>query len=235
MQCPSEAECLALDAQCGDLASPVSRRTIRELRAMPVEDQIEFTANCIIFDCDHLVRCALAAGVSADSRGQGMPLLCVAAEYGSFRPLQTLLAGGADPNALDFMGSTAVMIAIGYKQHEICRALLDFSNLSLACKGGTTALHDCIIMDSQVCFELVLERVIDVDVRTEPGVDEHEVPLGISFGRTALFVACEFGQHDMVKALLNRGASRTAADSNGCSPVCGSPERPPKLPEPHSW
>lgn len=165
MECCSEAETRALDEHCGDLASQTSRRTIRKLRAMPVEDQMSFTVNSVVCNCDNLLRCALEAGVSAGSYFQQVPLLCIAALGGSLRPLLRLLAAGADPNAIDRLGNSALMDAVGLKRAECCRALLDVSELSLVNGRGVNALHVCVLMASQECFELVLPRVYDVDCR----------------------------------------------------------------------
>jgi ankyrin repeat protein len=178
MQSQSETQNRALDAQCGDLASPAACRAIRELRAMSAENQNICANNFAIFNCNNLLRCALAAGVSARSYSQGIPLLSIAAEYGSLRPMLTLLAAGADPNASDRrIGNTALNTAIGFKHPECCGALLDVSDLGLTNRLGRNALHVCVSTANQECFELLLPRVGDVDARTVPGVDEHGTPL----------------------------------------------------------
>jgi len=62
------------------------------------------------------------------------------------------------------------------------------------------------------CFELLLPHVDDVDVRTVQGIQADGSPYPLAH-LTPLFLSCSFGQHDMAKALLRRGASRTARDS----------------------
>jgi len=178
MQYQSEAQDRALDAQCGDLASPASCRAIRELRAMSAENQNSCANDYAMSNCNNLLRCALAAGVSARSYSQGTSLLCIAAQHGFHRPLLTLLAAGADVNARsDVCGITALMESILSKRPECCRTLVDVSDLSLTNRLGRNALHVCVTTASQECFELLLPRVVDVDERTVPGVDWHGVPL----------------------------------------------------------
>jgi len=131
--------------------------------------------------------------------------------------LRTLLDAGADPNMRDAVGNTALMESVIHKSTECCRILVDISDLSLTNRQGTNALHVSVNTGSQECFDLLLPRVSDVDARTVPGVGAHGAPLSSAPGATALIMACGRGQHDMVKALLKRGASRTAKDSKGCS------------------
>jgi hypothetical protein len=69
------------------------------------------------------------------------------------------------------------------------------------------------------CFQLLLEHIADVDVRTRAGVDENGAPFAWSFNRTALHIACQSGLFDMAKALLRRGASRVARDSKQLIPL----------------
>ena len=148
-----------------------------------------------MYDCDNLLRCALAAGVPAGSCHQGKPLLCIAAQLGSLRPMLTLLDNGADPNAGDrHFSHTALIAAIIQRRPECCSALVDVSDLSLTNRIGDNALHVCVNNASLECFELLLPRVGDVDARTVPGVDEHGTPLAQASGMTALMFACARGQ-----------------------------------------
>ena len=62
---------------------------------------------------------------------------------------------------------------------------------------------------SEACFELLLP-LVNVDVRTQPGVDIRGNPF--AFNATALHIACESGQLTMCKALLQHGADRNARD-----------------------
>lgn len=218
MEYQSEAQVRALDARCRDAASPASRRAVRELRAMAPATQTLCAAKYALSDCENLVRCALDGGVSVESRFKGMPLLCIASRSGALRTQRTLLAGGADANARSYLGNTALMEAIIEKHYECARALIDVSDLAITSLDGQNALHVCINTGNEECFDLLLPRVSDVDVRLVQGVDEHGSPRPI-FGETALMMACARGQHSMAKALLVRGASRMATNSGGWTPA----------------
>jgi len=92
-------------------------------------------------------------------------------------------------------------------------ALLPASDLSITNERGQNAFHISISSgsDASACFELLLPLVIDVDVRTVQGI----MADGSScqdIDWTPLHFACSFGQHNMTKALLRRGACRTARD-----------------------
>ena len=65
---------------------------------------------------------------------------------------------------------------------------------------------------------MLLPRCEDVDVRTVQGV-EKGILVEQAFDATPLHLACSFGQHEMAKALLKRGASRMARDSESYTPL----------------
>jgi len=172
-------------------------------------------------DCGNLIRCALAAGCSAGAcDANGNPaLLCLAARIGKARSLKALLDGGADANATDSCGNTALMTAVMTKQKACARMLLPHSNLGATNKKGQNALHISVGTGNWDCFSMLVKRVGDLDVRTVQGIDLKSGEPHRSFGWTALNLACFKGQHDMAAVLLLRGASRTAIDSQGESPA----------------
>jgi len=78
----SEGEMRALEAQCRAPASAPSRTAVVKLKALPAAGQALCIARYAQYDLMHLVRCALTAGVSADTCwGEDDTLvLCLAAE-----------------------------------------------------------------------------------------------------------------------------------------------------------
>ena len=116
MERQSEAEDAAdralvtLNAKCGSPTSTHSRRAVVMLTALSPDDKTLCVVNCAEHDLGNLVRCAVAAGVSADTLwGEGnVPLLCVAAQHGSSCALRALLAGGANHALTDARGCTAM-------------------------------------------------------------------------------------------------------------------------------
>jgi len=83
---------------------------------------------------------------------------------------------------------------------------------------GWSALHVNVVNGNDACFELLLPLVGDVDVRTVQGVRADGSPNPL-FNNTPLHIACDLGKHDMAKALLRRGALRTARDSEQRTPL----------------
>jgi len=159
--------------------------------------------------------------------------LCLAARFGKARSLKAMLDGDADGNAADSFGNTALMEAVMSKQKACARMLLPHSNLGATSRQGKTAFHISVNTGNWDCFSMLVKRTGDLDERMVQGIDPESGETLVGFGRTALYLACEKGQHDMAAVLLHRGASRTARDSMGCSPAyaagpAGRPQDDPR-------
>ena len=148
----------------------------------------------------------------------GFTAICGAAEGGHLEAVRLLLAAGADANLGSVFGTTPLMKAISQKHTECARALLPVSDLLRTNIQGFQPIHVCILTGNEECFELLLPLIGDVDVRTLPGVDEHG-KAKITFNTTPLHLACQAGLQPMVKALLQRGASRMARDNEQTTPL----------------
>jgi len=157
------------------------------------------------------------AELEARAKAQQTPLGLVVFA-GQLEALKALLARGADANAADWLGNTPLMEAITEKHTPFVQALLSVSDLSTRNHEGRIAFHACIFAGNQECFQLLLPLMSDVDVRTVQGVNESGERV-LTFNETPLHLACYFGQHNMVKALLRRGASRTSRDSEQRTPL----------------
>ena len=158
----------------------------------------------------------IAADAELEARNDGgRTPLAVAAHEGHAEAVAALLARGADPNTVSDFGNTPLMGAILQKRTKCVAALLEATDLSVMGDDGANAFHSCVTTANEECFQLLLPRVSDVDVRTVrvPGRDE------ATFNETALHLACQKGQHRMAKSLLQRGASRMARDSMQCTPL----------------
>jgi len=158
------------------------------------------------------------AQLEAKTSSGGFTPLHLAAQEGHAECCSLLLAMGSDANACTTaLGDTALSVAICFKHATCVHVLLPASDLSVTIKEGRNALHLSIITGNLECFELLLPLISDVDVRTVAGVQADGSPMP-NFKETALHLACSFGQERMVKALLHRGASRTARDSTQRTP-----------------
>ena len=245
----SEAAMRVLDPKCASPHSADSRRTVRQLSEESVAGKEWFMIASTSWDLGNLVRCALEAKISVDTkRGEdygGAPMLVVAAHYGNVRALKALLAGGANLELADADGATALLWASQSGSLACVQLLLNaganagaqnslgdtalilavvcknvpVSDLRITSRQGRAALHSAVITASAECFELLLPFVSDVDaMRTVPGVD-HDGKAAAYRHATALHLACAKGQQKMCKALLNRGASRMARDTEQRIPL----------------
>jgi ankyrin repeat protein len=136
MEHQTEAQARALEATLGNAASPASRRAVVQLARLPPALKDNRLVGFAVWDLGNLVRCALAAGASANARwGENdTPVLCLAAQYGSARSLKALLTGGADVLLADKGGNTALHWA-AQKGHTACILLLLEAGVPLEVKG----------------------------------------------------------------------------------------------------
>jgi len=120
-----EAELRALEPTLGSASSPASRRAVVQLARMPPEIKENRLVGFALWDLGNLIRCALAAGASANAccAENDTPVLCLAAQVGSARALTALLTGGADVRLADKGGNTALHWA-ARKGHTACITLL---------------------------------------------------------------------------------------------------------------
>ena len=144
----------------------------------------------------------------------------VAACFGKAAAVVYLLERGAEPNVTDARSYTPIMEAVAHRFPETVRPLLPVSDLSITNRRGRNVLHVCITGANDEIFSLLEPHVSDdlLDARTLPGIADDGSPEKV-FTQTALHLACDFGRHAMVEALLRRGASRVALDSDGCAPL----------------
>jgi len=165
------------------------------------------------------LRLLIDAGAQLEAKANGgfTPLL-LAAQLGHAECCSLLLAMGSDANARNDFGQTPLMKAFDCTQAQCAHVLLPASDLRIANTQGLNAFHDCIIAGNLECFELLLPLISDVDVRTVSGVMPDGSPTA-HYNETPLHLACSFGQERMVRALLDRGALRTARDSKQRTPL----------------
>ena len=132
----SEAQLRALEPSLGSASSPASRRAVVQLARLPPANKENCLLRYVAWDLGNLVRCALAAGASANARwGENdTPVLCIAAQEGSARSLKALLTGGADLRLADKEGETALHWA-AKKGHTACIGLLLAAGAPLDMKG----------------------------------------------------------------------------------------------------
>jgi len=137
---------------------------------MPPDAQTYCVVNYAQYNLPHLLRCALTAGVSPDTRWgvDNVPVLCIAAECGSERALEALLTGRANVALADSEGWTAVHSA-AYNGHAPCLRLLLDAGAPKAAKNekGWTSLHLAAQEGHRECCSLLIAAGCDVDACTD--------------------------------------------------------------------
>ena len=164
-----------------------------------------------------LAVCSSRLVIVDDDKGGRTVVDTISAEMDANRPecVRLLLAAGATDSVwVDAKGTSLIMLAIQKRETELVRALLPASDLSVVDDQGLNAVHHCLLSGNMEAFQLLLPHVRDVDARTAEAVAEGSQGK-VPHMRSCLHVAASLGMADAVAALLERGASRTAQDSNG--------------------
>src|SRR5579885_1814868 len=129
-----------------------------------------------------------------------------AVKAGDLARVQALVAGGADVNERDALGSTPLHDAAWAGQKEIAAFLVEHGADVNArhLEGGSTPLHYAVIKNQKDLVQFLLDKGADVRATYRSG-------------ETPLHLACERGYKDMVELLLGRGADLNARDASGAS------------------
>jgi len=127
-----------------------------------------------------------------------IPLLIQAAQDGNLPAVQTLLEEGADVNAKDTYGFTALMTAAQKGHTEIVKLLLEKGADVNARNTSGTALCAALRGGHTDIVKLLLEKGADVNAEMIDG------------GTTALMMASRNGNTEVVKLLLKKGADVNA-------------------------
>ncbi|ESU14134.1 hypothetical protein FGSG_07816 [Fusarium graminearum PH-1] len=114
-----------------------------------------------------------------------------------------LLEKGADIEAKDRIGSTALLIAVIFSKHKILNLLLEKgADIEAKDKNGWTALLIAARYSKHEILELLLEKGADIEAKSKAGW-------------TALLIAATFSKHKILNLLLEKGADIEAKDKNG--------------------
>ncbi len=114
-----------------------------------------------------------------------------------------LLERGANPNARDEYGNTALIGAIQSGNIEVVQLLLNKgANLNVRSNTWHTALMEAVRHEHTDIVRLLLEKGADLNARN-------------NYGETALMWASEAGYADIVRLLLKKGADLNAQTRRG--------------------
>ena len=118
--------------------------------------------------------------------------------------LQAIIDHGAELNVKNMFYQTALALACGQKKEDAIHVLLNAgADPNIAYKTGNTCLHEAVI---QTFSETILEAIIDHGAEVNTRNKQYE---------TALQLACEKGNTDLINILLNAGADPNIADTDG--------------------
>ncbi|KAK3270088.1 hypothetical protein CYMTET_21500 [Cymbomonas tetramitiformis] len=145
----------------------------------------------LVFGQEAAARALLEAGAGVNA-GTGRRPLHAAAERGMVEMLIELAGKGAEVDAEDKEGRTALTVALAFGQETAARALLE-AGAGVYAGTGQRPLHGA----AEGGMVEILRELVDkgADVEAEDGK-----------GRTALMLALVFGQEAAARALLEAGA-----------------------------
>lgn len=170
--------------------------------------------------------------------------LITAAEKGDIGTLQALLAKGADINAKDNDGNTALMVASDMSQGEGGTLLVQEAYLNTSTSGGKTVFSETVLSKTALpapdmsyieIVKILLAQGADVNVKANNGVTAlmraswkghgeivkillakgADVNVKSNSGATALMMASRKGHCEVVKTLIAQGVDVNAKDNDG--------------------
>ena len=139
--------------------------------------------------------------------------LMLAARDGFETVTKLLLDYGADVDAADNIGRTALIYAAEEGQETVTKLLLDYgADVAAAVINGRTALISAVAGGHETVTKLLLDHGADVAA-------------ALTNGRTALSYAVQRGYVAVTKLLLDYGADVAAADINGVTALMVAAQR----------
>jgi ankyrin repeat protein/CHAT domain-containing protein len=121
---------------------------------------------------------------------------------GDTETIKFLIDNGADVNAKDKNGYTALMVAVKHDHIELVKLLIDKGvDVNVKHKGNKTALMSAAKRGNTETVKLLIDKDADVNAKDKKG-------------KTALMIAARLGNTKTVKLLIDKGADVNAKDSS---------------------
>ncbi|XP_011493971.1 PREDICTED: leucine-rich repeat serine/threonine-protein kinase 1 [Ceratosolen solmsi marchali] len=150
-----------------------------------------------------LLRAGANANLSCGPRGQYRVPLHICAEHGHASNIEKLLEYKANLSLTDSSGFTALGLCEKNENGKCSEILKEAIEKKKKARLEThAALRQACMQGDCVVARMIIQELTAADL-------EHTINLAPSGANTLLFVACETGQRDVVKLLLDHGADCT--------------------------
>ncbi|HEX2950982.1 MAG TPA: ankyrin repeat domain-containing protein [Armatimonadota bacterium] len=147
------------------------------------------------------------AGLTAEQKTRITELLEKRAQDPAEPMVKALVEHGADVNAVNINGDTALLGAAARGAGESVKLLVSRgADIKAANENGETVLYNAAVSGNIDAVKYLCDKGCSVNCRTEDG-------------STPLHAAAEHANGEMVEVLISKGANVTASDENGVTPL----------------